>query len=237
MLWALAPLGLTAGALTTVAGLGGGLLLLLVLSLVWDAHTALAVTAPALLVGNFHRAWMFRSKIDRRVGRAFVAGALPGALLGGLFAIAVPEAVLHVAMLAMTLLAIARACDLFRWEPSPAQLVPAAAGIGVLTATGGGAGVLVSPLLMASGLKGEAYVATGAVGACAMHVGRIIGYGAGGLVDTSTLLASAFLAVALLAGNVAGKHLRRHFSDTATTRIEIGVLMVCSGLAVAGLAG
>src|SRR5688500_8849129 len=113
MLWALVPLGLTAGALTTVAGLGGGLLLLLVLSLVWDAHTALAVTAPALLIGNFHRAWMFRSKIDRRVARAFVTGAFPGALVGALFAIAVPEPVLHAMMLAMTLLAIARAYDLF----------------------------------------------------------------------------------------------------------------------------
>jgi uncharacterized membrane protein YfcA len=237
MLWLLAPLGLLAGALTTVAGLGGGMMLVLVISLIWDPHLALAVTAPALLVGNLHRAWMFRAAIDRKVARAFIAGALPGALAGGFFAVAVPDLVLNGLMLVMALLAVSRSYGAFSWQPSAAQIVPAAGGIGFLNGTAGGAGVLVSPLLMATGLTGRAYIATGAVGAAAMHVGRVIAYGAGGLVGTETLVASGLLAVALLGGNLVGKKLREHLTDRASTRIEIGVLLACSGLAIAGLAG
>src|SRR5690349_10895588 len=76
-------LGLLAGALTTVAGLGGGMLLLLALATLGEPHEALAVTAPALLVGNLHRLWMGRRELDRETALPLVAGALPGALVGG----------------------------------------------------------------------------------------------------------------------------------------------------------
>lgn len=74
---ALVPLGLIAGALTTLAGLGGGLMLVGTLSLLYDPRLALAITAPALLVGNLHRATMYRTFIDvgvakREIGRAHV---------------------------------------------------------------------------------------------------------------------------------------------------------------------
>ena len=72
-----------AGLLTTVAGLGGGILMLLAVSLATDPKVALVATAPALLAGNLHRAFLFRGDVDRRVARAFALGAFPGSVLGG----------------------------------------------------------------------------------------------------------------------------------------------------------
>jgi hypothetical protein len=63
----LVPLGLLAGVLTTVAGMGGGMMLVVVLSLVWDPRVALASTAPALLVGNAHRAYLYRAQVARQI--------------------------------------------------------------------------------------------------------------------------------------------------------------------------
>jgi uncharacterized membrane protein YfcA len=236
-MFALLPvLGVASGALTTMAGLGGGILLVLSLSLVWGPTAALATTAPALLVSNLHRFWMFRRDVDRRVTSAFVAGALPGSVLGGVLAARVPETVLAWIMVAMTVVAITRALRLWTWQPRPSVIVPAGAGIGVLTGTSGGAGVLVAPLLMASGLTGQPYIATAALCAVSMHTGRVLAYGAGGLVTAETLVRTAVLTAALLIGNLAGKHLRKRLlDDRRAQRLELGTLIVCVALGVLGV--
>lgn len=230
------PLGLLAGALTTVAGLGGGMLLVLALSLAWDPRTALAVTAPALLLGNLHRLSLFHRVVDRTVAWRFAAGAVPAAFAGGLVAVALPELVLHVLLVAVAALAAARELRWIRWRPPTGAVAPAGAVAGALTATTGGGGLLVAPLLLARGLRGEAYVATGAAAAIAMHVGRIAAYGAGGLVSGEILVTAALLAGTILLGNLGGRHLRRRLSDRATLRITWATLAIAMVLALAGLA-
>ena len=235
MLALLPLLGALSGALTTMAGLGGGILLLIALSLAWGPTAALAATAPALLVGNLHRLWMFRRSLDRRVALAFIAGALPGSIAGGALAARIPEDILAWLMVAMTAAAVSRALGLWSWQPRPSLLLPAGFGIGVLTGTSGGAGVLVAPLLLSTGLTGTAYIATGAACSVAMHTGRVLSYGAGGLVTSDTLVRASILAGALLVGNVAGKYLRgRLLDEKRAQRLEIATLIVCVGLSVAG---
>ncbi len=235
---ALLPLiGIASGALTTVAGLGGGILLLLVLSLMWSPTAALAITAPALLISNLHRFYIFRRDVHWKVAIAFIVGALPGSLLGGAFAAHIPEGALAWFMVAMTLLALSRSFKLWKYEPSPSLITPAGVGIGILTGTSGGAGVLVAPLLIASGLKGQPYVATGALCSVAMHFGRVAAYGASGLVTRETLYRTAILTVALLGGNFLGKRLRTYIrNDRHGERIEVVTLVVCVALSILGLA-
>lgn len=231
----LLPLGLLAGALTTVAGLGGGVLLVLALSLVTSPAEALATTSPALLVGNLHRLVVGRSDVDRDVARPLALGALPGSALGGLLAVAVPTLVLEVLLVATTALALARAFNRLSFRPGPRALAPAGFGIGIVTATSGGGALLLAPLLLATGLAGARYVASAAAVAVAIHVGRLLGYGAGGLVTADTLVAAAVLAVAIVAGNAVGQRLRRHIDPRGGARLELGVLLVCVALALAGL--
>ena len=86
MLVALALLGAAAGLLTSIAGQGGGLLLLIACSMLDGPHAALAMTAPALLCGNAHRAWLHRRTIDWPIALRLIVGGLPGAIIGGLVA-------------------------------------------------------------------------------------------------------------------------------------------------------
>lgn len=232
--WLLA-LGFLAGGLTTVAGMGGGVLLVLALSLATSPVEALAFTSPALLVGNLHRLALGRHAVDRQIAAPFVVGALPGSLIGGLLAVAVPPALLQALLVVTTGLALARALGWWSFRPRASALVPAGAAIGAAAATTGSAGVLVAPLMHAAGLTGARYVATTAAAAVAMHIGRILGYGAGGHVTAATLTGAAWLAAAILAGNAAGERLRPHLSPKTSTYLELGVLLVCVALALAGL--
>lgn len=233
-------LGLGAGVLTTVAGQGGGLLLLLATSAILDPHAALAITAPALLFGNLHRAAILRREVHRSVALRMVLGAVPGALLGGLAAGLLPVLVLRVVMVALTTLAIARALGWVRFTVAPRALGPAGFVVGVTTGASGGAGVLLAPILLSLGLSGRAYVATSAVIAVSMHVGRVAGYVGLGLFSRPLVAWTVVVTLAIFAGNALGGRAQaflhaRSRARTWQAALEYGTLVLCVALSVAGL--
>src|SRR5262245_39059853 len=147
-------LGLVAGTLTTIAGLGGGQLLVLALAAFIGPRDALIVSAPALLLGNLHRILLYRDHLDLRLGRRFAAGAVPGAIAGGMLAVALPSWFLQTLLIGSTAFAIARAVGWINLRPPTAALPVAGAGIGAFCATSSGAGLLLAPLLLSTGLSG-----------------------------------------------------------------------------------
>ena len=146
---------------------------LLGLSFVLDPLVALMTTGPALLVGNLHRIALYREHVQRPLALRLVLGAAPGALIGGLVAVALPETLLRGAMVVLALFATAKVALGWRFTPPAGALVPGGAAIGFVTATSGGGGLISGPLLLASGLSGRPYVATGAVAAATVHVFRL----------------------------------------------------------------
>ena len=235
MTLALGLLGLCAGVLTTLAGQGGGLFLLLFCSLLIGPRAALAITAPALLLGNLHRAVLFRRWIDRGVATRMILGAVPGAIVGGLLAGRLPEWVLHVLLVAITLLSIARALRWLSFEVPRGALGPAGFLVGAMTGTSGGAGVLFAPVLLSTGLRGTAFVGTIASVAFATHIGRVAAYAYTGLFTRDLVLPIVVVALAITLGNALGERARARLSDAVTTRLEYGVLVVCVGVSLLGL--
>jgi len=226
--------GLLAGALSTVTGMGGGISLVAVLSLALGPHVALATTAPALLVGNIHRTARHRHAIDRDVARQFAIGALPGAILGGLLSVAIPEGALAVVLVLVTLLALGRSYARFERTPGPRWVVPVAFGAGTVAATSG-AGVMVSPLLVAGGLTGEALVGTASFIAIVLHVGRLAGYGMSGLLGGAAVTTSIVLAVFLVSGNLLGERLRARLGKDGCEKATRITLVASFLVAVVGL--
>lgn len=228
--------GLIAGALTTLAGAGGGVFLILALSLVIGPHAALAASAPTLLFGNMHRLLLYRSHVDRRIALRVIAGALPASLITGAITVSIPSALLRVVLFAVVVYAVARALDHLEWSPPPALLTPAGAVVGGVSATSGGAGLLLGPLLLSEGLTGTSYVATSAAIAFATHVGRLLGYGSRGLFSHEVLRVAAVATIAIIAGTLAGDRLRPLLNARRTALLEYGTLAACSMLAVLGIA-
>ncbi|MBS2013825.1 MAG: sulfite exporter TauE/SafE family protein [Deltaproteobacteria bacterium] len=233
MTFALTAFGVFAGALTTLAGQGGGLFLLLVTSFFLGPHAALAVTTPALLLGNLHRALTYRVHVDRGVALRMIAGAVPGSFAGGLLAGAAPPVVLHVLLVVLTVLAIARAAGLVRFHVPRSALGPAGAIVGAMTGTSGGAGILFSPILLAAGLSGRTFVATTSTIAVAAHAGRVVAYAGAGFFTKNLALPTVLVTLAIFLGNVLGERIRRRTTEKTTTRLEYGVLVICVVLSVA----
>jgi uncharacterized membrane protein YfcA len=232
----LLALGLAAGVLTSLAGQGGGLFLLIACSAIHGPRAALVMTAPALLLGNLHRAWIHRRSVDRPIAWRMTIGGLPGALLGGLVAGAMPERMFDIVIVGMTALAIAKALGWIRFSVPRRALAPAGFGIGAMTGTAGGAGVLLAPVLLSSGLSGATYVGTSSVVAVVTHLGRVAAYGSVGLFANSgarIAVAALTLALAIFAGNSVAERVRPHLSARTAVRIEYATLLVCVALSVA----
>lgn len=230
----LLPAGFVAGLVSTVAGMGGGMLLVLALSLALGPLRALAVTTPALLAGNVHRVWMFRRHVDRRIGGAFVLGAFPAALVAGLLTAHMDPRWIGWIMLAVSLFAVARALGVIRWTPKGRALTPAGALAGGVAAAAG-SGILVPPILLAAGLRGPAFVATASATAVAIHVARLLGYGAGGLFSLEALGHGGVIAAGILLGNLAGARVRERIGNEKAQRVTYGALGLIVLLALLGL--
>jgi len=244
----LLALGLIAGSLSTLAGLGGGLVLTLALATLWDPTRALATAAPALLIGNIHRITLFRKHFDGRLVAPFILGGVPGAVVGGLMAVALPETLLRLVILGTALAATihelrgrrAKADGERGRRPGPFVIAGVASVAGVVTATSGGGGLLLGPLLLAAGARGERFMVSASSVAVCMHVARIGAYGVSDAIGAQTFLDAAVVAVAILAGNAIGRRARRPLGlageSIRSTRLTYGVLGVSITLAVAGLA-
>ncbi|MCK6505615.1 TSUP family transporter [Myxococcota bacterium] len=228
-------LGLLAGTLTTLAGQGGGLVLLGALGLLYDPHTALAWTAPALLLGNLHRALLYRREVDRRTALLLLGGAAPAAFLVGLLAAGLPPLALGIALVGVGGLGLLSSTGRLRWR-APTRAVPWMGALaGALTGTGGGAGVVLGPALMARGLAGRPYVATMATVAVALHSSRLLAYGLGGVADARALQVGVGLALAITAGNLLGDRVFAGVGDRAQGRVQQVALVVSLVLAVGEL--
>ena len=231
----LAALGTLAGLITTLSGFGGGLLLVTALALIWDPLSALTLSSLALLAGNAQRLWLFRHDWDRRLAMPIVLGAIPGALLGALFATKAPVWILQVAIVAMTLLSTLRL--LAKTPPTLPRylLAPGAFGVGALSATTGGGGFLLGPLLLSAGATGGRYIAVAASAGTAIHFFRIAGYGAGGMIHLDLIGSVVIITIAILLGNLLGRYVRIRMGATRIRWIEYGAPVVCACLALAGL--
>ncbi|HJL16132.1 MAG TPA: hypothetical protein RMH99_10760 [Sandaracinaceae bacterium LLY-WYZ-13_1] len=130
---------------------------------------------------------------------------------------------------------MARGLGWLRWTPGPRSLAPAGFVAGGSRPPAAPASSS-PPLLLAAGLRGDAFIATASASAFAMHVARIVGYGSAGLVSASTLGASAVLAVGLIGGNLAGRRLRGVLGDAGALRVTYGVMVTMVALALAGVA-
>jgi uncharacterized protein len=143
-----------------------------------------------------------------------------------------PAGIVRVMLLCMTALTLAKALGLLRFEVPPAIYPWAGLSLGFLTGTSGGAGILLSPVLLASGLSGAPYIATQSVIAVTMHLGRTFAYRHEGLFQDTVYGHIATVTLSIFAGNMLADRIKKRMTKTAISRTEYATLIACTLLAV-----
>lgn len=175
----LVPLICFVGAfLSTVAGLGGGLLILACTSLLLPLSQVVPLNGVMILAGQVTRAVQFRKHIDWRITRPFIPGSIIGAVVGSLVYFALPEAFIAL-MLGCVML-------WFTWVPATDRSRALAARIpqpwffvGIIhtfLSTVSGGGGLMQSLMVNSSLGKQAMVGTIAGTLLFMALFKSVGY-------------------------------------------------------------
>ena len=233
--FALVALGVAAGVVTTWVGLGGGMAMTLVLSMVFGPATALAAAAPALWVGNAHRTYLFRKHVDRAALLSVGTAAVLGALLGGWLATGLPTDILRVLVVVATLTALVPKRSVTASAAGRFWSVPLGALAGLTTATAGAGAVFMVPAILSRGIDGARFVATISITSLLIHTGRMAGYTAGGWVDRKTLMMALTLGLSIIIGNVLGHWVRERTPDEVLSYALRAMTVALAVIAIASL--
>jgi uncharacterized membrane protein YfcA len=171
--------------LSAVAGLGGGVILLLVIAQFVAPTTAIPIQGAIQLVSNGSRAALLRINIEWRVVGWSSLLLLPASLLGVTLATAVPDDAIRLALAAFVLI-LAWRPQLLKGSPSTAEgdrrgmLLGLGAASGLLNTTVGASAPVTSPFFRAVTATHVAFVATAAATQVAAHITKLIAFSANG---------------------------------------------------------
>jgi uncharacterized membrane protein YfcA len=216
--------------LSSVAGFGGGALLLPVFTGLFGLRVAVPVLTLTQIASNGGRVWFNRRHLEWRIIARFSAGAVPLAIVGGLLLAHAPLAPLkRILGIFLITVVVWRHLRPRPKPPSDKAFVAVGAASGLGSALLGSVGPLTAPFFLAKGYTRAVFIGTEAACALLMHAAKISAYGASNLLSVRVLLLGVAMTPATLAGAWAGKKILVRLSD------RVFVILVESGLVVAGV--
>jgi uncharacterized membrane protein YfcA len=215
-----------------MAGYGTGLLLPLVLVPIIGAENVVPVIAIASLFTNFGRFAAMRESVDWRKVALMLPAAIPLVLLSayGFTRLDSRGAAILIGAVLVALVPLRRWLARTGFRLQGWQLIPAGGTYGFVTGASTGAGVILVSFLMASGLTGQAVVATDAA------ISIVIGLAKAATFGWNDALPAPLLVFALLVGlaTLPGGFVAKMILDRLPVRLH--TLMLEAVIAIGGLA-
>jgi len=212
-------------ALTVIAGIGGGVVMLGVMASLLPPAAVIPVHAVVQLGSNVGRAWLLRHWIDRARLLPFLLGSIAGVALGGSVAVTLPGEVLRLVLGLFILQTV--------WLPVAAMTAIRGRGLALggalasfLTMLIGATGPYVLALLRPLGLGKEGLVGTHAAAMVLQHGLKILAFGLLGFAFAPWLpLVAAMIAAGFL-GTWLGRKLLVRLDERLFARLVKLVLTV-----------
>ncbi|HSE92517.1 MAG TPA: sulfite exporter TauE/SafE family protein [Methylomirabilota bacterium] len=230
--WVILLVGALVGSVVGgIAGFGAGIILLPLLAWTFGVRAAAPLLTVTMLLGNLSRIWWSRTEVDHAVTIRFLAGAVPATVVGAVFYAAAPVESLRWVMGAFLIAAVpVRRLLLTRWVGVRLRHFPAlGAAIGVLSGIVVATGPVMTPFLLAYGLRRGAYIATEAVCALGMHAARAATFTRYSLLSWEALVIGGALGSVMFAGSWLGRRLLDRMTDRVFLAL-IEALLILMGL-------
>lgn len=224
---------LIAATLAAVTGFGGAAVLLPVLVAVFGVRAAIPILTVAQLIGNGSRVWFNRHEVVRPVIGWFSVGAVPLALLGGVFFAQAPLPILTRLVGLFLLLTV-----VWRhrrrgpaWRPTLQSFALIGGLFSFLSALVGSVGPLMAPFFLAYGLVKGAYIGTEALATVVMHLLKLVAYEGTAVLTPAALGTGLALGPVMVLGSFIGKRILDRLPEQVFVWVIEGVLLV-SGLSL-----
>lgn len=219
--------------LSAVAGLGGGVILLMVIAQFVAPTVAIPIQGSIQLVSNVSRAAWLRRDVSWQTVLWVSILLFPASIVGVMVATALPENVIRLA-LAIFVLVLAWRPQLLKFggtrSSTPADsrnmLIGVGALSGFLNTTVGASGPMTSPFFKAVTASHVAFVATAATTQVLAHVSKLVAFTAGGWAIGDHLGMIVAGVAGVIVGSFLGTRLLGKISELALDRVFKIVLTV-----------
>ncbi|MFN3980285.1 MAG: sulfite exporter TauE/SafE family protein [Caldilinea sp.] len=219
-----------AATVSGVAGFGGALLLLPVLTNLVGVKAAVPILTIAQLWGNASRVWFGRTEIRWRPVLYFIVTAIPFSIVGGMLFVDLPKQTIMASIGILLIVIVAlRRLKVTRFGFGEKGLLIGGALTGFLSGLAGSAGPLGAAFFLGLDLPALAYIASEAVTALAMHVTKTIVYQRYALIGVQELAYGLLLGVGMIAGSWTGKQIAVKLPKAKFIAL-VEVLLVLSAL-------
>jgi uncharacterized membrane protein YfcA len=225
----LAATSMIAGLLGSISGFGVSVLMMPVLVFALGERDAVPALTIATLVGNLSRVGLNFRLIRLSASAWYLLGAIPAAWLGGHFFSSASGKLILLLMAAFLVGAVVVRHFKARQEKAPLMPQHRLAWVGLVTgaisALVGGAGPMVVPFFLATGLSKGAFIGTEALAAMGVHITKLFAYGSAQVLTAQSLWAGAAIALPIIAGSWAGKRIIDRVDERTFHRI-IDVMLI-----------
>lgn len=194
-------------SLTAVLGLGGGMLLISVMSIFLPPVAVVPVHGVVQFASNASRGAFSPRDIRRDILWPFLGGCLIGALVGSQAVLAVPGEFLPLP-LGMFILVMTWMPQIRKQLWFPGRFLSLGFVQAFLTLFVGATGPLNMPFLIRAGLSRDQLVVTGAAFMTIVHLIKIITFGLLGFAFGPYLVLMLLMILAVISGSYAGTRLR-----------------------------
>jgi uncharacterized membrane protein YfcA len=219
-----------AATISGIAGFGGALLLLPVLSHFIGIKAAIPVLTIAQLFGNGSRVWFGRKQLEWHPIIWFLAGALPFSIIGSrMLVVASPEYLLKGIGVLLILMVIYRRSGLKVITAKNIWLLIGGILTGFMSGIAGSAGPLGAACFVGLNLPPLAYISSEAFTALSMHISKTIIYQKYSLIGLNELAYGLVCGTAMILGSYTGKKMIERLSKEKFI-VLVEILLVLSGL-------
>ena len=201
-----------ASTISGIAGFGGSLIILPILSFLIGAKKAIPILTIAWMMGNLSRAGFGYKEIQWKPVIYFCIGALPAAVLGARMFVELPSGLIMKAIGIFLLVVVILRHLNIKYALSEKWFIPWGALVGFLSAVLGSAGPIGAVAFLSLNLAPTAYVASEAVTAVLMHLTKTVVYGRYALLTGQDLITGVILGLAMVVGSWTARRFIKNMS-------------------------
>ena len=223
--------GLVAGIVGGIVGFGSSIMLMPVLVFTFGPRQAVPIMAIGSIMTNLSRIAVWWRDVDWRACAVYSITGAPAAVLGARTLVALPAAVIDVAlgtffiaMIPIRRYLASRELKIDLWMLAVIGLV-----VGYVTGIVATTGPITAPVFLAYGLVKGAFLATEAAGSLAIYLSKSITFRALGALPLDALATGLIVGSSLMIGTIISKRVVITMSAARFRLLMDGLLAVSGG--------